>query len=138
MKQKFKSAVDWWFYAVLLVIPLSLLPVALSASIVEPSQLVILSLVGLLATGLPVWLLLATYYVISDDKLTIRSGPFRWKISLVDIHKIESSNSPLSSPALSLKRLRIEYGVGKSILISPKEQAEFWRLIENSLQQRST
>jgi hypothetical protein len=40
------------------------------------------------------------------------------------------SRSPFSSPALSLDRLQIDYGAGKSILISPADKEGFIEAIE--------
>jgi hypothetical protein len=76
------------------------------------------------------WTLYGTYYVISDERLVVRSGPFRWRIALDAIQAVEPSRSPLSSPALSLDRLRIRHGPRRrSILISPDEQQQFlWDL----------
>jgi hypothetical protein len=48
------------------------------------------------------------------------------------IARIVPSNSLESAPALSLTRLRIDYGVGKSILVSPADQQAFLRAIERS------
>jgi hypothetical protein len=36
-----------------------------------------------------------------------------------------ATRSPLSSPALSLDRIRIDYGKGKSVMISPLNKADF-------------
>ena len=126
MNRKFKSAVDWWFYAVILVVPIAVTPVVFK----EPASLLVVAIVLAISLVLPIWLLLATYYVVSDERLVIRSGPFRWIINRKDITKIERTNSPLSSPALSLNRLRIEYGNGRAVLVSPIELDEFIDLIE--------
>ena len=66
-----------------------------------------------------------TYYVIDQRLLRITCGVFFWSIPLKDIHSVEPSRSPLSSPALSLDRLRVRYGNGKSILVSPADKVRF-------------
>jgi hypothetical protein len=40
------------------------------------------------------------------------------------------SNSLLSAPAISLKRIAIKYGRNKTILISPKHQSEFLKQLK--------
>ena len=75
--------------------------------------------------ALPLWLLLDTNYTVTADTLQIRSGPFRWRIALSDVREVSPSRSWVSSPALSLDRVRIRYGVGRSILVSPREKQRF-------------
>lgn len=85
----------------------------------------------LLGAGFPLWLLVSTRYTLTDDVLKIRCGPFGWQIALQDIRNVTPTRNPLSSPALSLDRLQIDYGRGKTIMISPKDSGEFlaelWR-----------
>jgi hypothetical protein len=79
----------------------------------------------LLGVLLPAWLLLGTDYVLDQEHLKIRCGPFRWSIPVREIRHVEPTRNPLSSPALSLDRLRIEYGNGKSLMISPRDTEQF-------------
>lgn len=78
-----------------------------------------------LGVGFPAWILTATFYRLSDDELLVRSGPFSWQISTSEIRRVTPTHSPLSSPALSLDRLLIEYGDGRKIMISPNRQDQF-------------
>jgi len=125
MKTKFRSAVDGWFSVLALLFP-SMLIVILVLSI-ESADMIILIVLGVsafIALGLPI-LLFTTYYIIDSGKLKIRSGPFSWVILLSDIKAVRPSHSALSSPALSLKRLEIQYGNNKSVLVSPKDMDGF-------------
>ena len=61
--------------------------------------------------------------------LRIVAGPFRWKILLDEITSVEETRNPLSSPALSLDRLKICYGNGRHIMISPADTAGFLKAI---------
>lgn len=72
---------------------------------------------------------LRTYYRIDGDTLLIVSGPFRWRVPIGEIHSIESTHNPLSSPALSLDRLRIRFSGRKSIMISPADKPRFLRAL---------
>jgi membrane protein YdbS with pleckstrin-like domain len=125
---RFKSKVDSWLVVVVIVTGLA----ALAAGGVAfregaPGSLLTLLVVVALVIALPVSLLAATHYTFEGDALRIRSGPFRWSISLAEIRGVQSTRNPLSSPALSLDRLRITYGPGKFIMISPENQDGFLR-----------
>jgi hypothetical protein len=78
-----------------------------------------------IGAGLPVWLIRSTYYTIESEYLLVRCGPFKYNIRLAEISSISPSSSFLSSPALSLDRLRIDYGQGKSLMISPYDKEQF-------------
>jgi hypothetical protein len=123
---KFKSAVDSWFYVLALGGPIVVVVSSLfSLSALTISAMVVVGVSVFIALGLPVWLLLSTYYIVEPNRLVVRSGPFKWSIPLSDIKSVKPSRSLLSSPALSLNRLEIQYGSGQSILVSPKDPEGF-------------
>ena len=126
----FKSKVDAWFYAVLIgsviVVIGAVLPIVQQPSLVN---FIFVGSVLLVAAGLPLWLLAGTRYLVEDGMLTIRSGPFKWSIRLDEIRSVQPSRSLLSSPALSLDRLKIVYGAGKQVLVSPRDREAFLRAI---------
>ena len=76
------------------------------------------------------WILLSTSYTLDGAELRVRCGPFRWDIPLAEIRSVKSTRNPLSSPAPSLDRLRIDYGAGRSMMISPREKQAFLRELE--------
>lgn len=84
--------------------------------------LILVMLLG--AAILVLWILYGTHYTFAEDKLVIRSGPFRFRVPLSEVISAEPSNNPLSSPACSLDRLLIRYG-HRRILVSPERRAEF-------------
>lgn len=63
-------------------------------------------------------------YTLESDHLLVQSGLLRWKVPYKDITAVEPTSNPLSSPALSLERVRIDYA-GRSIMVSPAARAEF-------------
>ncbi|RFF27455.1 MULTISPECIES: PH domain-containing protein [unclassified Wenzhouxiangella] len=71
------------------------------------------------------WLLLDTKYRLDDKELRISSGPFRWRVLLSTIQSAEPSANPIASPALLLDRLRIDYGAGQTVYISPRDREGF-------------
>ena len=126
----FESAVDWWFYA---IAGLSVFLVIMSLWVIVQTSnggAIVLGVGTLLLTlGLPIWLLLNTEYRIESNLLLIRSGPFRWTVPIDEIHSIEPSRSVLSSPALSYNRVKISYGSGKQVLVSPQRRDEFMQAL---------
>jgi hypothetical protein len=81
--------------------------------------------VSLFCLAICVWTLLGTYYVIDAASLVVRSGPFHWIVALRDIHSVRPTRDTRSGPALSFDRLRIEYGAGRALLVSPREKDAF-------------
>jgi Bacterial PH domain len=126
----FRSKIDAWLALVLGTALAAILFAAYStatrAAGPEWIQSIIMVSVGL---GLILWPLVSTNYSVGADNLLIRSGPFRWQVPLSTITKITPTRSPISSPALSLDRLRIDYGVGKVVLVSPLNQQAFIKAI---------
>lgn len=82
------------------------------------------------ATLLPPWLLLRTRYRFLDHRLLVESGPFRWHVNLADVRSVTPTRSPLSSPALSLDRLRIEHGQAGALMVSPQDKDGFLRMLQ--------
>jgi hypothetical protein len=122
----FRSKVDGWLAAVMLGSAGVSVIVVVAVGVAE-SPLLALAVAPfvLIGAGLPVWLLRSTRYVFDDSNLHIRSGPFAWSVPLRDIRAVTPTRSPLSSPALSLDRLRIEYGRIGSIMVSPEDKQGF-------------
>jgi membrane protein YdbS with pleckstrin-like domain len=63
-------------------------------------------------------------YTLETDHLSIRCGFIRKRIPYAQINRIEPSSSPLSAPALSLRRVKIGYGRSFQ-LVSPRERDRF-------------
>ena len=61
--------------------------------------------------------------------LRVVSGPFRWRVPIADIQSVTPTRSLWSAPALSLDRLRINYGNGRCILVSPADKQGFMEAI---------
>jgi len=83
-------------------------------------------LIILLVIGFVGYILLTTYYLITDKKIKIKSGFMVNKTVPIDlIREISETNNLLSSPANSLDRLEIKYSSNGIILISPKDKSGF-------------
>lgn len=116
----YKSKIDKWLFGVLLVV------------LIVPTVLILqekewFAGAVMLATLLFVlYMFNTTFYCINSDLLAVKSGFLvNKKIDIQQITKVKSSRSLLSSPALSLDRLELQYGKYDSVLISPKDKEGF-------------
>lgn len=131
---RFRSKVDTWLALVLvatIAVQIWALLVLLraNATTLVTGMTVLMIVAGILLVAS---VLMRTYYTVADDVLEIVSGFFSWSIPITDITRVSPSSSPFSSPALSLDRLRIDYGANKHILISPQDKAGFLRAIDQT------
>jgi hypothetical protein len=79
----------------------------------------------LAGAALPWWILNTTDYTLTNRSLEIRCGPFHWSVQLDSITRIQRTRSSVSSPALSLDRLRIQHRAGAQVMISPEKRQDF-------------
>jgi hypothetical protein len=124
----FRSKVDSWLGAVIMTSAVaSALAVVTVGVVGSPFLGLAISPLLLLSVVLPVWLLLATNYTFNAADLDVRCGPFSWRVPLREIRAVTATRNPLSSPVLSLDRLRIDFGHMRSIMISPEDKEGFMR-----------
>lgn len=130
----FESKVDSWL---LLIVGLAV-AISLSAFsvllFVQPTVPNIFLALFILPVGvvLPLWIIISTKYTLTQDELSVRSGPFKWVIPRKDISSITETRSPLATPALSLDRLLICYGNGKKLMVSPEDKEGFLKALEEN------
>ena len=126
----FKSAVDLWLLVVVALVVIISLGVSVRL-VLQHSPAGYLRVIGVLAVGigLPLWFLYTTQYLVEDEILKIQSGPFKWTIPITSISQVVETTNPLSSPALSLRRLKITYGESKTVMVSPKDREGFLEAI---------
>lgn len=135
MATVYRSRIDAWLVVVLgvaMAVALGSVYPAITAGTAMAWAIAIVTVA--IGVGLPLWLLLATHYTLDRQHLLVRSGPLNWRIPLRDITTISPSRSLLSSPALSLDRLRIDYKPHQSLMISPRDKAQFLRAIATAQQ----
>lgn len=131
METVYGSKTDLWLIVLLAITVIASLAGALvMLSTGTPAAWIVAAFITIIGAGLPLWLLLSTRYVLGQGQLQVLSGPFKWRISVAKITTITPTSSPLSSPALSLDRLRIDYGIGNSVMISPRNKEQFVKDIE--------
>lgn len=130
----FRSKVDWWLVVVLIAAAAGSTAAIVALAVKEsPLQALAFSPVLLVSVGLPVWLLRTTTYTLDAAELLVRSGPLLWHVPLREIRAVTPTRNPLASPALSLRRLRIEYGNHRVIMISPVDTARFLEELQTRL-----
>ena len=123
-KTLYKSAVSWWLWALVAI------PVIITSVITvmdgEWTAMLIHALVALFVGHL----FFTTYYTVEGNTLNVKSSVLiNIKIDITTIRKITETNNPLSSPALSLDRLWIDYGKNGAVMISPEDKEGFIRHI---------
>ncbi len=125
MKKTYPSAIDWWIAITLIGTPAACIiggAILLSASAID--GLIIIG-TGLFVAGITALLAYPCTYTLTATSLTIRAGLMNEEIPLTKIEGAEPCFSLWSSPALSLKRVRVVLQDGGSRLISPKDREAF-------------
>lgn len=127
--QKFHSKIDWWVLGFVismtgLLVQLLITMYAKGTMVEYPEH----TTVYILTICLLWWPLLTTRYFVDEQKITIKSMLFSWSILRTDLLSVQPTDDSTFSPALSLKRLKIEYlkdGKKQQLLVSPRNQQGF-------------
>lgn len=123
----FPSKIDRWIVA-LMIVPFGISAVVVGSVLREnPPLPAVLLMVGIEVAVLVliVGMLRSTRYEVTGREVIAYSTPFRWRIEIESIESIRPSRSPASSPAMSLDRLEIRYGGGRTLLVSPEDREGF-------------
>jgi hypothetical protein len=115
-----KSAVSWWLFGPILI------TIIVSAYLKAADDLKTLWISLSVLAFVGSFLLNTSYRIYSDGTLKVVSGliPFP-KIKLQEITAVVYTSNPISSPALSLKRMALYKGKSIQIIISPKNRESF-------------
>lgn len=122
----FKSKIDAWL--VVLVVGAAVLPVAAGLWLLMHGQVggvLLLLMWGVVTSVVVAALSFPLRYTLRADHLHIQSGWLKWEVPYRTLVRAVSSRNPLSAPAWSLDRLRLDYAAGGFILISPDDRAAF-------------
>jgi hypothetical protein len=125
----FPSKRDWWivgliWLGVMVSLVGGIMPLVVAGASWSEGLLLVSLLVGM--DSLMLWVLYGTGYTITPDRLLIRCGPFTFPVTIHGIDSITPTRSPWSSPACSLDRLKIVYGLShQSVMISPSDKSGF-------------
>lgn len=136
-RKVFRSKVDGWLWLAMGAGALGVIGAMVAVVLQRESPVVVASviLISLLVLALFASVSFGTSYTVDRRVLIVRSGPFRWKVPLDEIASVETTRSPLSSPALSLDRIRIRYAKNRRILVSPADRKGFLKAIGQQLRE---
>jgi hypothetical protein len=129
---KYKSGKDWWLTIIVwgaMLFAIGSGGYALIEKTPNAGEFLITSALSIVLPIFILWMWLTTFYVIGENNLIITFGPFKKTIPLDSIKTVKKTMNPLSSPALSLMRLEIEYGQYNSVLISPQDREGFMKVL---------
>jgi hypothetical protein len=132
---RFHSKIDLWLVAVLvtgIVLQSYALFLVLRGDGPVSAKYVV-SVSSVLLVSLIASILLRTHYTIAGDQLHIVCGPLYRNIRISGITRVTETRNPLSSPALSLDRLRIEYCNDRSVMVSPDDKPAFLAVIRQQI-----
>lgn len=131
--KRFKSKVDrWLLFLLIAVMVFEIVVMGIAATrAAAPLEATFLIMAALAIVALLGSMLIGTHYTVDGNTLRIACGPFRWKVPIDAIEAVEATRNPLSSPALSLDRLRVRYGK-RRIIVSPADKAGFLKAIGQS------
>jgi hypothetical protein len=126
VRRWYPSKVDWWLAIILVAGPLASLG-GFASALSNGSGVAVAGLGVAVFAAIYLGLVFPMRYGIDDTHVIVRHGLIRQRIPLRDITQVYETRSPLSSPALSLDRIRIVFGTGmfKSAMISPAAKQEF-------------
>lgn len=108
-----------------LIIPIAIILIIGFKNIIKEPKLAAIIFLAILIVFM-IYIFTSIKYTIENQNLNIKAGfLINEDINILSIQKISKSNNILSAPAASLDRLEIIYGNKNSILISPKNKADF-------------
>jgi hypothetical protein len=132
MDKLYRSKIDWWVGVILAGAIVAMLGTGVALLVAPPpdaSQVKWIALLTVLFAAFTASLPFSTSDTITSTDLLVRAAFFRWRVPLDQIIEVYPTHNPLSSPALSLDRLRIncKRPSGKTwwVMISPKDKEQF-------------
>lgn len=129
----YRSKIDWWLAAILIVATIAPLYFMIQEWI-EEKQWDILEVLWIMVLEIFLFSLFTIHYVLYENHLAVKWGMLTvQRIPYDSITSVKPTCNPLSSMAMSLKRIQIDYGSSGShnmILISPIRREEFIQKVE--------
>jgi hypothetical protein len=130
---------DWWIVGLLSVVTAALLvgggPLVGVALVAGPNFLLLPGAMLLAVGSVLLWVIFGTNYEITESSLILRSGPFRWTVSLDAIEEVVPAGwlggaAIEMNLALSVRGLLVRYrtrsgGPSWPIRIAPRDRAAF-------------
>jgi membrane protein YdbS with pleckstrin-like domain len=124
----YRSKIDWWVAVLLCLGPVISVAVSVALLFGGKSSEWPWALAGILIILVIYFgLVFPMRYGLDDTHLIVRFGLCRQRVPLADISEVSPTRNPLSSPALSLDRLHVQFGRGftQAVMISPVDRDRF-------------
>lgn len=128
----YPSKVDLWLAAVLVITPILVIGLGVYLTLTIGGVGLICLLSGLFMAGLMAGLAVPCRYTLTERALQIRCGFLKEDIKYEKIKNASLSSNPLSAPALSLSRVKVDLENGFR-LISPINREAFIKKLEGKL-----
>lgn len=136
----YRSKVDWWIGLILCIPPIAAITVCVASIKEGKSSELLAGIISVaLVAGIYIGLCFPLRYGLDDNFLHIRFGLCRKRVPLLSVLQVFPTHNPLSSPALSLDRLHVQFGEGifNAVMISPIDRERFLdEFAEKSLMRR--
>ena len=125
----FRSKIDLWLGVLLVVAAVFEVGAGVALFVAPDPQARGFTPLAFFVAGFMLWVLFGTRYTLTNDTLQVRSGPIGWRVPLAAIEEVFPTRSPLSAPAMSLDRLRINHrrrnGKLTFTMVSPADKSGF-------------
>lgn len=122
---KFYSKRDVWLGVISIGFILSVLVSALRNSTFSIWQIAIPAVFLILY-----WILVGTKYIIEEDDLLIKSGPYKYKIKISEITYINMTRKTVSTPSLLFGRIEIKSENNYIVTSPPNNKISFLKLLK--------
>jgi hypothetical protein len=126
----YPSKVDFWLAAVLISAPLFVIGLGIYLILMIGAAGWICLVSGLFTAALIAGLAIPCRYTLTENFLMIQCGFLKEEINYGKIKSVSLSSNPLSAPALSLSRVKVDLE-SSFRLISPKNREVFIQELEN-------
>lgn len=130
---KYKPKKDLWYGLLFLPFSFIFLLLGLVYPFFETNVIaIIINAVAFIPISIMLlWCWFGTSYVIYEEELLIKNGPFRKRIHINEIKFIEKNSNPLlSGAALTFKNYAIQYKPYKTAIIAPEEIESFVEVLQ--------
>ena len=139
MNEHFKSIKSPGFGALLIIVSGLILVLLFGLPIISQNpialyELILKCVITFFVIGFFIWCWTSTFYTIDKENLIVKSGLFRWVISIQDVKTIRTNQNTIGGiikPTLSWKCIEIDYGKYKTISISPANQDGFINILKD-------
>ncbi len=124
----YRSKVDWWLALLLILAPVVSVSACVALVVDGKTAQLPWGLAGVvLILGIYFGLVFPMRYGIDDSHLHVRHGLCWQRVPLAEIIEVHATRNPISSPALSLDRLHVQFGAGifQAVMISPCDRDRF-------------